>query len=206
MLLQITGKMGRIAILLLCIGIAGGCYWYFYDYDPLTESELSEVSDRSVDEPTEEAASEAMIAVHVSGAVRKPDQVFYLEEGCRIIDAIRAAGDALEEADLSQLNLAQVLQDGEKIYVPCKGEELAEEDAVHIQDIVENPQNPLTNINLATTIELQELPGIGEAYAKRIVEYREANGNFKAIEDIKNVSGIGDSTFEKIKDSITVSP
>ena len=144
----------------------------------------------------EEESKPVLIGVHVSGAVLEPDRVYYLAYGARVEDAIEAAGGALEEADLSALNLADYLRDGEKINVPKKGEEVestitlltgAEED--------ESEVSLLTNINSASKIELMELPGIGEKLANRIIAYREENGPFKAIGDIMNVSGISESIF-----------
>ncbi len=143
----------------------------------------------------------AMIAVHVSGAVKEPERVFYLPDGARMIDAIKAAGGETEQADLSQLNLASILKDGQKIRVPKIGENMISTEQGTNN---ENPENYLTNINLATTIELDSLPGIGETFAKRIVEYREQNGDFQTIEDIMKVKGIGENLFEDIKDLITV--
>ena len=146
------------------------------------------------------AEQESQIGVHVTGAVAAPDQVYFLPEGARVADAIEAAGGASEEADLSQLNLAGYVQDGQRIYVPVMGEKI--ENITNTAG--ENPENPLTNINLATKIELLDLPGIGETYAERIIQYREENGPFETIEDIMKVKGIGESKFNDLKDKITV--
>ncbi len=150
----------------------------------------------------ENSGTEEMIlmGVHVTGAVKKPDQIIYLSGGSRVADAIAAAGGADEEADLSQLNLAGYIKDGQRIYVPFKGEKI--ENIANTQG--ENPENLLTNINLATKIELLDLPGIGETYAERIIQHREENGPFEAIEDIMKVKGIGESKFNDLKDKITV--
>ena len=141
-----------------------------------------------------------LVGVHVTGAVEVPDQVVYLPEGSRVADAIASAGGAKKEADLSQLNLAAYIKDGQRIYVPCIGENI--ENIIDTQG--ENPENLLTNINLASKIELLDLPGIGETYAERIIQHREENGPFETIEDIMKVKGIGESKFNDLKDKITV--
>jgi competence protein ComEA len=155
-------------------------------------SESKMVTDESPEEPQ-------TIAIHVSGAVMYPDRVYYLMPGSRVEDAVQAAGGATEEADLSQLNLAAPVSDGQKIRVPVWGEVIADG-----ENSTENTQSLLTNINLATKIELQNLPGIGAAYAERIIEYRTSHGNFQTVEEIMNVKGIGEKVFEKIKELITV--
>lgn len=222
MIIEVSKKKLRIAGMGLMIVMAGILYWYIYN--PNTLQDLSgESRSEAGSESKEEAESQfetesewkpddnrkeetpVMLAVHVSGAVVNADQVYYVEEGKRVADVIQAAGGALEDADLSKLNLAQKVTDGIQIYVPAQGEDIANSIAGNLNDITENKEKPLTNINLATTIELMELPGIGESYAERIIAYREEIGRFQDIEEIKNVSGIGDSTFEKIKDRITVS-
>ena len=102
-----------------------------------------------------------------------------------------------EEADLNKLNLAQLLNDGDKIYVPNKSDE--------IEDYKDTTGKSSTvNLNTATLEELTSLPGIGESTAQKIIDYRKQNGKFKVIEDLKNVSGIGESKFDNIKDKITV--
>ena len=136
----------------------------------------------------------------MTGAVVEPDRVYYLPEGARVSDAIEAAGGANAEADLSQLNLAGYIKDGQRIYVPTVGEKIG-----NIANTAgENQENLLTNINLASKIELLDLPGIGETYAERIIQHREENGPFETIEDIMKVKGIGESKFNDLKDKITV--
>ena len=155
--------------------------------EPVYQEESSEKTEESKEEKRK-------IYVHVGGAVRFPDVVYVLEEGDRVTDAIEKAGGCAKDADLSGLNLAEPLQDGQKIYVPRQGESLPEEI---------NPENHLTDLNKADTIELDALPGIGPALARRIVEYREEHGGFSSVEEIKNVKGIGDALFEKLRDLIT---
>ena len=162
-------------------------------------------------EDTEENVVPAKIMVHVTGRV-KDQGVVLLDEGSRIVDAIEAAGGETDDADLAKLNLAYVLNDGEKIYVPSKAEQNQEIEYVTTSsgDTASSggdsmsSNSSIININTAGQAELMELPGIGESIANKIIAYREENGKFKTIEDIKNVPGIGDSKFANIKDMIKV--
>jgi len=139
----------------------------------------------------------AMLVVHVSGAVVKPGLVS-VPEGSRIADALAKAGGAAADADVSRLNLAKRVNDGEQVYVPKIGESVS-------AAVGPNPApSGKININTATVEELDTLPGIGPSIAQRIVEYRQANGPFKRIEDLTNVRGIGASLFDQIKDKLTV--
>ena len=136
------------------------------------------------------------ITIHVIGEVKYPGIVI-LKSGQRIVDAIEAAGGETEEADLNKLNLAQLLNDGDKIYVPNKSDEIEDNKDT-------TGKSSTVNLNTATLEELTSLPGIGESTAQKIIDYRKQNGKFKVIEDLKNVSGIGESKFDNIKDKITV--
>lgn len=160
------------------------------------------------EEILEEVKEKNQIIVHVTGQV-KNSGVVSLEEGARVVDAIYSAGGETVDADLNKLNLAYILNDGDKIYVPKKedtqteyitsgaGENVSSSNA-------QSSDSKIININTATVDELSTLSGIGKAIAERIVAYRMQNGKFENIEDIKNVTGIGDSKFNNIKDSITV--
>ena len=160
---------------------------------------------------TQEAITK--IAIHIIGQVQKPGLI-YLNEGARIADAIEEAGGETKEADLSQVNLAYILQDGQKIYIPNKKEKIT---TYIIQDVgnngvvednsninLEKGENKKVNINTANQTELDELPGIGDSIAQRIIDYREQNGSFKSIEELKEVKGIGDAKFEEIREHVTV--
>nr|WP_276537079.1 helix-hairpin-helix domain-containing protein [Anaerosalibacter massiliensis] len=144
--------------------------------------------------------------VHISGQVFKPGLI-ELKNGSRVTDAVNKAGGLKDEADLDRINLAKKLIDEEKIYIPKIGEEndMVEDINSSNEDTQENSQNgnDKIDINKATKEELMGLPGIGEVLAGRIIEYRESN-KFKTIEDIKNVSGIGDKKFESIENMIIV--
>lgn len=172
--------------------------------------------DNETEEVSETAEIEEEIVVHITGEVKK-EGVIYLKKGARIVDAIKEAGGETKEADLSQVNLAYELQDGQKIYIPNKNEKVSQyiisTNGETIDSNGANTGNESTstskegakvNINTATQNELDGLPGIGPALAQRIIDFREENGNFKSIEDIQNVKGIGDSKFEEIKDKIVV--
>lgn len=145
-----------------------------------------------------------MIKVHIAGAVKNPG-IISTEEGSRLADAIEKAGGFTEDADTSNLNFAYVIQDGEKIYIYNEDESKEiEEKGIVIEDSKVETKEKKININTATKEELETIPGIGPALAERIIEYRNKNGKFKSIEDLKNVSGIGDKKFENIKEKIRV--
>ena len=150
------------------------------------------------------------IAVHITGEVKKSG-VIYLKEGSRIIDAIEKAGGTTKNADLGKVNLAYVLQDGQKVYIPNKKNnasvyisEDSGQDVIDTGNTNTQPENKRKkiNINTANKEELQSISGIGPALAEKIVSYRNTNGKFKKVEDLKNVNGIGESKYEKIKDLI----
>lgn len=162
------------------------------------------------------APTQAPIAVHVVGAVPRPG-LYELAEGARVQDAIDAAGGLLAEAGADKLNLAALLEDGQQLVIPyqdgrevptaASGVELPstgpDTSAGATQEPVGNTNPELLNLNTATLEELEALPGIGPTLAQRIIDYRDQNG-FYVIEDLMNVSGIGQSTFDEIKDLITV--
>lgn len=146
------------------------------------------------------------IKVYITGEVNNPG-VKEVEDGARIEDIIILAGGITELANISKVNLAYKLEDGQKIYIPNINEKVEE----YITDengegIVENSNKSLGKININTSdIEnLCELPGVGESLASRIIQYREENGKFKSIEDLKNVSGIGEKKFESLREYIVV--
>lgn len=167
------------------------------------------------------------IVIYIIGEV-KQEGVYELDENSRISDAIEKAGGTKENADLSQINLAYKIEDGMRIYIPKKGELVQDKEKIEdkTQEIVTGKSTDITNttsvntnlstnkksktdiekinLNKATQTELETLPGIGPSTAEKIIEYRKENGNFKNIEDIMNVNGIGESKYNKIKDLISV--
>lgn len=155
-----------------------------------------------VKESTVAVESEAAkIVVDIGGEVVSP-MVVELDEGSRVGDAIEAAGGVTENADLTDINRAAFVEDGEKIYIPRA--EIDGEGDGSSSGYQAGRGDGKININTADSAQLQELDGIGPATAQKIIDYRKENGRFSSIEDIKNVSGIGDKSFEKIKDRIKV--
>jgi competence protein ComEA len=142
--------------------------------------------------------------VYVSGAVQYPD-VYTLEDGSLVVDALEASGGPLDDADLNHVNLARVLHDQEQVYVPFEGEieglpQPQLSDRSYVLDI--DVGSEVVDINSATAQELEVLPGIGPGLAERIVAYRDSHGVFRAPEEIMEVSGIGEATYERIKTQI----
>lgn len=149
--------------------------------------------------------NEKSITVEIKGEVKKPD-VYILKENSIVKDLIEEAGGLTENADISNINRAKQLQNHELVYILNKNEEASIQAGKNqVQSSASATQsNSMININSATADELKSLNGIGDSKANSIIEYREKNGGFKSIDDIKNVDGIGEKMFEKIKDSLTV--
>lgn len=148
-------------------------------------------------------ATPATVTVYVSGAVVNPD-VYTLPEGSRVKEAVEAAGGFAAQADRDRINLARRLYDEEQIHIPRIGEESPPVAPPMATGPTGISSGGKVNINTATAAELESLPGIGPTYARRIIEYRERHGSFQRIEEIMRVRGIGEATFERIKDQITV--
>ena len=149
----------------------------------------------------------APLRVHVSGAVQHPG-VYSLEQGSRVQEALELAGGVAEDADLDRINLAAWVSDGQKVYVPKQGETdlpvmLLSAGSVSGQ-VVGLSGSGKVNINTATAEELDTLPGIGPAYAERIIRHRQEQGPFESIEQIMEVKGIAEGKFEELKDLISV--
>lgn len=147
----------------------------------------------------QEQAEPATVYVHVAGAVNEPG-LYAMDDGARLQDAIEAAGGFADDAQQESVNLARAVADGEQIVVTRKSEAAEAAPAVSSGGAATGK----VNINTADAAALTTLDGVGDATAAKIIAYREANGPFKRIEDIKEVSGIGDKKFEGMKDSITV--
>ena len=153
----------------------------------------------AADSAAPENASDEVV-VHVAGAVSSPG-VYTLPADSRVDDAVRAAG-ATADADLSQLNLAQKLADGQKITVPVAGATPA--DGSSAATTADSDNGGLININTATQEELESLPSIGEVRAQAIITYREEHGGFRTTDELMEVSGIGEKIFADISPHITV--
>jgi competence protein ComEA len=151
------------------------------------------------------------VIIHITGAVKNPG-VYQLKPTDRIVDAVKIAGGATEEANLDLINLAALLKDGQKIIVPYKtyseaGKEINTNRYNNEASVYSSSTASISakiNINTANTTMLQTLSGIGPVLSERIIEYRNQNGLFGVIDDIKDVSGIGEKKFEGIKDLICV--
>lgn len=147
------------------------------------------------------------IMVHISGQVYSPGLV-ELVRGDRVKDAVKMAGGLKKEADLDRINLAKKVEDEEKIYIPKIGEDIESEllDEINLalssQGTNKGSQDKI-NINLASESELDTLPGVGKVIAGRIIDYR-SSSPFRTIEELKNVSGIGDKIYEGLKELIIV--
>ena len=145
-----------------------------------------------------ESSVKKTLFIHVAGEVKRPG-VYPVVQGSRVVDAIKAAGGAKVGIDLSQVNLARVLVDGEQIYLnkenPAKSSSVRSKAKTY---------SGIVHINRATVTEFDSLDGIGPVLAKRIVKYRDSNGPFVDIADLQKVDGIGAKTFEKFKERLSL--
>lgn len=174
-------------------------------------------------------STEGSIFIDIDGAVKEP-KLAELPAGSRVEDAIEAAGGLKKDADLSGINRAQILSDGEKVYIPVRGEAYGSAGGVsggsagtggsgegasagtggagNVGNAGDSGGSGVSggriNINTADSATLQQITGVGPVTAQKIIDYRQAHGQFSTIEDIKNISGIGEKTFEKMRDEITV--
>ncbi|WP_252234408.1 helix-hairpin-helix domain-containing protein [Clostridium sp. ZS1] len=199
-------KIGIIAILVIMLVV---CLFTYIKSgkDKLVKNDNTSIfveeENQNINEDEKiEKLKDKNIVVEIKGEVKKPD-VYELNDESIVKDVIEIAGGLTEEADISNINRAQKLKNHELIYIHNKNE---------VKDNVSYAQNTVTtsnnsgkiNINCAQLEELKNLNGIGEAKAKRIIEYRENIGAFNSVEDIKNIDGIGEKSFEKLKDQIDV--
>lgn len=211
-------KKQKVIVLVIAIVVAIGMIYFIYNKNQITDDVNFEndilVHENVAKEKSLNTTEENEVIIHITGSVKNPG-IVRLKEGSRIEDAIEAAGGLTENADISKVNLAYVVDDGTKIKIPSSQEEdIGDEEIIDSGSgeniIIEenttssNKSSQTININKATEAELQTLPGIGASLASRIIEYRTQNGKFGSIEEIKNVNGIGDSKFENIKDLISV--
>ena len=190
----------------IVIIIIGGIIYYNHFKEDNSINENTEEIYFEAKEKTEE--KEEFIVIHITGEIKTPG-IIKIKENARLADAIEAAGGLTENADINKINLAYIVSDGQKIYIPNvndKTEEYVNSEAGNgvIIENMESNNKKLININTATQAELETLTGIGASTALKIINYRKENGKFKNIEEIKNVSGIGEAKYEVIKNSICV--
>jgi competence protein ComEA len=145
-------------------------------------------------------ASPAEVVVHVAGAVLTPG-VQHLAAGTRVVDALEAAGGASPDADLSRVNLAALLEDGQQVYVPVRGESPPPAAGSAVGDMA--PAGPV-DLNTADVAALDALPGIGPALAQAIVDHRDRNGRFQSVDQLVEVRGIGEAKLEQLRPLVTV--
>lgn len=207
-LLENKQKIARVAIIALLIMAA----LFLFLFRTGNQNEKEMMKQKNIDSQSELKTDEPsdMIIVDVAGEVKNPS-VIELPADSRINDAIQAAGGLTGNADISQINRAAILTDGEKIFVPTAQKSQTNSSGGKVADgnqegdgNNESTSPQKININYASTTELQEVPGIGPVTADKIIQYRNDKGLFRKLEDIKNVSGIGDKTFEKMKTYICI--
>lgn len=210
-----------ILLSIIIIFIIGIYYLFIRDRDYLESGSNINILNTNEEEGIENKISitedKGKIVIYVAGAV-KNEGIYELDENSRIADCIEIAGGLTDDANIKDINLAYVLEDGMKIYIPKNNEKNDVKDDTSIYVSKENgntgtntstskntnSQSSKININTATQTELETLPGIGPSIATKIINYRNENGKFTNIEDIKKVRGIGDSKYAQIKDFIKV--
>lgn len=136
------------------------------------------------------------IMIDIKGAVQR-EGVYEMQTGERVKDSIEKAGGFLPEADVTKVNLAQIVHDQMLLYVPRKGEQMQEEN-------FPAPQQGKVQVNVASKEELQKITGVGPKKAESIIKYREEHGPFQKMEDLLEIDGIGEKSLEKIKDEIII--
>ena len=216
--MKYINKKTKILLIILIAIMAIGISYYAYQNEKESQNIIEQQNLEIEENKQEESSKETeKIIVHVSGAVQN-EGVIELEENSRIADAIEKAGGFREDAYTKDVNLAYKLKDGMKIYIPTMEEKENEKTNVIVESNIETENNnnsysntdegknvnSKVNINTASKEELDTLPGIGPSTAEKIINYRKEKGKFKSIEEIKDVSGIGDSKYENIKDMIEI--
>lgn len=179
-------------------------YDSFFEIDNIENA--TSLEDTNISNTIENQNNTEKIKVYIIGEVNNPG-VKEVADGARIEDVIILAGGLTEFANISKVNLAYKLEDGQKIYIPNVNEKLEEYITEENEEgIVEKSNKYLgkININTADIEKLCELPGVGESLASRIIQYREENGKFKSKDDLKNVSGIGEKKFDSLREYIVV--
>ena len=198
-------ELAALAVVVV-VTLAGGAVWYVRSL-PRPIDVVRRPGAVGVAQPVAAPAvtpSPSSILVHVAGKVRRPG-VYEFREGDRVIDAIDAAGGARGDAALDELNLAAPLTDGSQVLVP--GRSAAAPAPIGEGSTTSGAADATTakiNVNTADAAELEELPGIGEVLSQAIVDYRVENGPFSSVDELEDVSGIGPSILEDVRDLVGV--
>lgn len=210
-----TEEMKRrlVFILVLAMLIVGGS---FYFYDQKNRSSEVAISPLSSSEPIVSSAKTEReeIVVYISGAVNKPG-ILRVPAGSRVVDVVDGAGGFAPGADPTKVNLAKVVKDGTHVNVPVAALPAGKNAGISSHTASRQNQSntnirtsshnsDVVNINLASKDEFDKLPGIGPSLAERIVEYRQENGSFRELNELKNVPGIGESKYNQIKDRVSL--
>lgn len=222
--MELNSKQKKIIICIIAIIIIG---IFIYQIIPSKgEQTIESVSAKSLEqsqestqqneEETSQLPKTEQVYIHIIGEVNNPG-IVTVENGARIIDVIESAGGTTENADISQVNLAFAVSDGQKIKIPSFEETknvtvpcIIEENNPNIviedgnSTNLKDKQIERVNINTANQTELETLPGVGPSLASKIITHRKENGKFKKIEEIQNVNGIGESKYNNIKNFIIV--
>ena len=194
---SLTGRELVLVGILGALALGGAGLWY-------VRSLPQPVAIRAEPVPAPSASeSPPPLIVHVAGWVEKPG-VYELPEGSRVIDAIDAAGGPKRGAELAALNLAAPLADGQQVLVPRAAGGAQPSGVAPPGGTSTEGGTTLVNVNVATAEELETLPGIGEVLAATIVQYREDHGPFTSVDQLLDVSGIGEVTLEELRDLITI--
>ncbi len=193
--------MSNYKVVIIALLIVISIIIYIVIINPNQDYEVISSMENNIQESTEEVqkVDKRFIKVHLDGEVVNPG-VYEVEENSRLQDAIKLAGGVTQNASLKNINLAVFVKDEEKYYIPS----IEDEENNEFSYTQNGNKNGKININTANIEELKKINGIGEGLASRILEYRKDRGRFNTIEDLKNVSGIGDKKFESLKDEITV--
>lgn len=217
--MQILNKKTIIFISIIIVCVIGTYYLFIKEKEYIgNDSNLiisNGIEKEAKENDTKDIEKKNKIVVYIAGAI-KNEGVYELEENSRITDIIEKAGGLTDDANINNINLAYILQDGVKVYIPKDNDKNEIKDETNIYVSKENGEsnidngtsvetkNSKININTATQTELETLPGIGPSTATKIINYRKENGKFNSIEELKKVSGIGDSKYNKIKEMIRI--
>lgn len=205
----LDGSLERIPLtaLALLAAVAFVITWWLARPEPVAPSPPDEALPMATAMPAPTATPQTLV-VHVAGAVRSPGVITVLE-GTRVVDAIDLAGGFTPAADLTKVNLAGLVGDGERLWIPIQGEDEPQVSVGRTGASAGEPGAPgtvpaIVDLNTATVAELEALPGVGPATAGAIVEHRERNGPFSTVDDLLAVTGIGPAKLEAIRAAATV--